>query len=226
MEQLQEIAAILALTMGVAWASGINLYAAIATLGLLGASGNMTLPPDLLILQEPLVIFAACVMFVVEFFADKIPGFDSGWDTIHTFIRIPAGAMMAAAAVGEVNPAMTLAATILGGGIAAGTHFTKAGSRLLINTSPEPVTNVVASLSEDVMVIGGLYLAWNHPLVFLSLLLIFLASLVWILPRLWRALKTIGKGIARFIGGRHPRPQPVPSAPEGPLLEDDEETLP
>lgn len=206
MEQLNEIISILSLTMGVAWAAGINLYAAIATLGLLGASGNMTLPENLLILQEPIVIFAACTMYAIEFFADKVPGVDSGWDTIHTFIRIPAGALLAAGMVGDVNPAVALAAALVGGGIAAGTHATKAGTRLLINTSPEPVTNIMASLAEDAIVIGGLYLAWTHPAVFTALLFLFLLSLYWILPRLWRAVRSLGKGIARLFGGGKQKP--------------------
>ena len=100
----------IALTMGVAWASGINLYAAVAVLGILGATGNMILPQDLEVLSDPLVIGAACFMYFVEFFADKTPGVDSGWDAIHTFIRIPAGAVLAAAAVGQMDPAVVLAA--------------------------------------------------------------------------------------------------------------------
>ena len=151
MEYLNQIAQVIALTMGAAWASGINLYAAILVLGLMGATGNMTLPADLQILANPLVIGAAGLMYLVEFVADKVPGVDSGWDTVHTFIRIPAGAMLAAGAVGEVNPALTLAAIVVGGGLAAATHTTKAGSRVMINTSPEPVTNWAASLTEDLM---------------------------------------------------------------------------
>jgi hypothetical protein len=127
MEPINEITRIIALTMGAAWAAGINLYAAIATLGLLSVTGNITLPPDLQILANPLVIGAACLMFAVEFVADKMPGVDTGWDTIHTFIRIPAGALLAAGAVGDVNPAVSLAAALLGGTLAAGTHGLKAG---------------------------------------------------------------------------------------------------
>ena len=226
MDQLQEISSIIALTLGVAWASGINLYATMATLGLLGASGNMTLPQDLQILQEPLVIFAAGLMYLVEFFADKIPGIDSGWDTVHTFIRIPAGALLAAGAVGEVNPAVGLAAALLGGGLAAGTHFTKAGTRLLLNTSPEPVTNVLASVSEDAIVIGGLVLAWNQPWIFIGLVLLFITSLFWILPRLWRAIRSLKEGVMRLFRRQSVAAATSPGGPPSLPLEDDEDTLP
>ena len=178
--------------MGVAWASGINLYAAILVLGVLGSSGNITLPPDLLILTDPLIITAAGVMYAVEFFADKIPGVDNGWDTIQTFIRIPIGALMAAAAVGEMNPAVAIAAALLGGGLTASTHATKSGARVLINTSPEPITNWAASLGEDAAVIMGLWTALHYPLVFIVFLVVFILLLVWLLPRIW-------KGVAKIL---------------------------
>ncbi len=194
----------IALTMGVAWASGINLYAAIATLGLLGATGNIALPPDLEILMDPLVIGAAGFMYFVEFFADKTPGVDSGWDTIHTFIRIPAGAVLAAGAVGELGAGAELAAAIAGGTLAGATHFTKAGTRLAINTSPEPVSNWTASFLEDVAVIGGLWMALNHPWAFLGLLAAFIVLMIWLLPKIWRALRTIYEKIRQWTGGSRP----------------------
>ena len=169
MEQLDAIATIIALSMGVAWASGINLYAAILMLGLLGSSGSLVLPPDLMILTDPLVIFAAGSMYLIEFVADKVPGVDNSWDTLHTFIRIPAGAMLAAGAVGEMDPAVSLAAAIFGGALAAGAHATKAGSRVLINTSPEPFSNWIASLGEDVLVVAGLWTALHYPVAFIVL---------------------------------------------------------
>lgn len=209
MEQLDQVAAIIAMSMGVAWASGINLYAAILMLGLLGASGNLVLPPDLLILANPLVIFAAGAMYLVEFVADKVPGVDNSWDTLHTFIRIPAGAMLAAGAVGEMDPAVSLAAAIVGGGLAAGAHATKAGSRVLINTSPEPFSNWMASLSEDVMVIAGLWTALNYPLVFIVLLLVFVLLMVWLLPKIWRGVKLVFTALISFIrGGKKGPPGP------------------
>ena len=212
MEQLDHIAQILALSMGAAWASGINLYAAILVLGLLGTTGNMALPPDLMILTNPLVLAAAGVMYMVEFFADKVPAVDTGWDTLHTFIRIPAGALLAAGAVGDVNPAMALAAGILGGGIAAGTHATKSGSRVLINASPEPFSNWIVSIGEDIAVIAGLWAALQHPFVFLLFLFCFLLLLVWLLPKLWRGVKKVFRGILRLFGRKEPPVVPKPDS--------------
>ena len=138
-------------------------------------------------------------MYCVEFFADKTPGVDSGWDTLHTFIRIPAGVLLAAGAVGDVNPAAALAAGIVGGGIAAGTHATKSGTRLLINTSPEPVTNWTASIVEDLAVIGGLWAALQHPYLFLGLFAVFVLLVIWLLPKIWKGIKKIFTGIVRFF---------------------------
>lgn len=185
MEHLDPIIKIIALTMGVAWASGINLYAAILVLGLLGGSGNITLPPDLVILTDPLIITAAGAMYVLEFFADKVPGIDNGWDTIHTFIRIPLGALLAAAAVGEISPAVAIAAALVGGGLTTATHATKSGTRMLINVSPEPFTNWFTSLGEDVAVIAGLWTALHYPLIFIIFLIVFILLLVWLLPKIW-----------------------------------------
>ncbi|MDQ6997239.1 MAG: DUF4126 domain-containing protein [Mariprofundus sp.] len=214
MEQLDQIAGILALTMGAAWASGINLYAAILMLGLMGTTGNIDLPPGLEILTDPMVLMAAGVMYAVEFFADKIPGVDTGWDSIHTFIRIPAGAMLAAGAVGDITPALNLAAGIMGGGLAAATHATKAGSRALINTSPEPFSNWTASVTEDVAVIGGLWTALNHPTLFLALMFVFIVLMIWLLPKLWRALKTVFRKIRGFFGAKEdPATTPSPAPP-------------
>ena len=219
MEQLEQIARIIALSMGVAWASGINLYAAILTLGLLGATGNMTLPPDLMILTEPIVMLAAGVMFCIEFFADKIPGVDTGWDTLHTFIRIPGGALLAAGAVGDANPAVMLAAGILGGGLAAGTHAAKAGSRVLINASPEPFTNWTASIAEDLAVIAGVWAALAHPWLFLACLAAFIVFLVWLLPRLWRGIKAVFAKLAALFR-RKDRPAAPAETTDDPAVSD------
>lgn len=189
MDAYQQIISTIALTMGAAWASGINLYATIAVLGVLGATGNVTLPDQLLVLQSPLVIGCAALMYLVEFFADKTPGVDTGWDTIHTFIRIPAGAILAAGVVGDVSPALVVAAGILGGTISATSHMVKAGSRVLINTSPEPFSNWTASITEDIVVIGGIYTALHYPLLFLLLFLVFMALAILLLPKIWRAIK-------------------------------------
>lgn len=203
MEQLEPIIKTIALTMGVAWASGINLYAAILVLGIMGATGNVDLPPDLMVLTDPLVIGAAGVMYVTEFFADKIPGVDTGWDTIQTFIRIPVGALLAAAAVGSVNPPVAIAAAILGGGMAASTHATKSGARVLINTSPEPFTNWAASLGEDIAVIVGLWTALYYPWLFVIFLILFILLLVWLLPKIWQGVKAVINLIAGLLRPRN-----------------------
>jgi Domain of unknown function (DUF4126) len=197
MGALDQITASLALTMGLAWASGINLYATLLTLGFLANSGNIDLPPDLQIVANPLVMGADGIMYFVEFFVDKTPGADSGWDAIHTFIRIPAGAMLAAGAVGDLSPAVEIAAALLGGSLAAGTHATKAGTRVMINTSPEPVSNWVASIGEDVVVVTGVWASINHPVSFLIALVLFVILMIWLLPRIWVGVKKV----FRFILG-------------------------
>jgi Domain of unknown function (DUF4126) len=184
---------IIAMTLGVAWASGINLYAAILVLGIMANGGYTQLPDSLTVLQDPLVLFAAGSMYFVEFFADKIPGVDSGWDAIHTFIRIPAGAMLAVGAAQglEINQAAELAAALLGGSLAATSHLTKSSTRLVLNTSPEPVTNATASVFEDLAVIGGLWTALNYPVAFIIFIVLFILLAIWLLPKLWRAIKDI-----------------------------------
>lgn len=204
---------LIALTMGVAWASGINLYAAIFMLGYLGSTGNIVLPPGLEVVTDPLVMFAAGLMYCVEFFADKTPGVDSAWDTIHTFIRIPAGAVLAMGAVGETTPAVELAAFLLGGTLAAGTHATKAGARLLINTSPEPVSNWTASITEDIAVIAGLWAALHYPWLFIAALIIFIALMIWLLPRLLQAIKRMFIYIRDIFKGKY---KPRDISPDNP----------
>ena len=189
MEALDQISTTLALSMGLAWASGINLYAALFTLGYLANTGSLNLPPDLIIIANPIIMTVAGLMFCVEFFADKIPGIDTTWDTIHTFIRIPAGAMLAAGAIGDMNPAIEIAAALLGGGLAAGTHASKAGTRVLINTSPEPFTNWAASIGEDIAVIGGVWACLNHPFLFLIALAFFIIVMIWLLPKILTGIK-------------------------------------
>ncbi len=201
-DQTMEAIQIIALGMGAAWASGINLYATILTLGLLNLTGHVSLPPELQILSDPLVLAAAALMYCVEFFADKVPGVDNTWDLLHSFVRIPAGALLAAGAVAEVGPAAELAAALVGGSLAAATHATKAGGRLVINTSPEPFTNWAVSIAEDVTVVAGLWAALNHPWVFLVLLALLVLLLVWLLPKLWRGVRRIGRGVAVLFRGR------------------------
>jgi len=201
-----DIAQTIALTLGAGWASGINLYAAILMLGYLGTTGSLDLPPDLQILSHPLVMLSAGIMYCIEFFADKVPGVDTGWDGLSTFIRIPAGAVLAAGAVGEVGAAAHLAAAIAGGTLAAGSHATKAGTRVLINTSPEPVSNWFASVGEDVAVIAGLWTALHHPVLFIVLLAMFILLMVWLLPKLWRGIRRFFGFVSRSLGAEKSEP--------------------
>ncbi len=200
MEEYSTLIQTIALTMGVAWASGINLYGTLLALGVMSNTGYVDLPVDLQLVGDPLVITAAALMYAVEFFADKIPGVDTGWDTLHTFVRIPAGALLAAGAIGDVTPAAEMAAAIVGGSIAAGTHFTKAGSRVMINTSPEPVSNWAASITEDIAVFTGLWAAIAHPYVFIGLLIAFIILMIWLLPKLWRGIKKIIQFFINLFG--------------------------
>lgn len=201
MEQYQSIIEVIALSMGVAWASGLNLYAVLLVLGLGSLSGYIGLPEQLSILENPAVIGAAGLMYLVEFTADKTPGVDTLWDGLHTFIRLPAGALLAAGMVGEVDPSLMLAAGIVGGGVSATSHAVKTGSRVLINTSPEPFSNWAASLTEDIAVVGGLWLALQHPVIFIALLAVFILISIWLIPKLWRAIKYVYKKIKAWLGG-------------------------
>jgi len=188
---------VISLMLGSAWASGINLYAAVLVLGWLGNAGYVDLPPGLDLVSDPLVMLAAGGMYLVEFVTDKIPGVDTGWDALHTFVRIPAGAMMAAGAVQglDIGPAAEFAGLLLGGGVATAAHATKAGSRVMINTSPEPFSNWGASVAEDVSVVAGLWAALNHPWVFIALLVIFLLLAAWLLPKILRAIRRAGRAL-------------------------------
>lgn len=189
-----------ALAAGLAWGSGLRLYAVVFAAGLLSRLGYLDLPPALHVLEHPWVLGAAGIMLVVEFLADKIPIVDSFWDAAHSFIRVPAGAVLAAAALGAHDPVVTALAAILGGTLAAGTQAAKAGSRALINTSPEPFSNVIASLGEEAALAAGLYAAFAHPLLFLGLIAVFIVLLVWLLPRLWRGLRLLARRLRGALG--------------------------
>ena len=205
-----------ALSLGAAWASGINLYAALFMLGFMHSGGYIALPPELQVLADPLVLAAAGFMYCVEFFADKTPGVDSLWDGIHTFIRIPAGALLAAGAVAEAGPAAELAGLLIGGSLAAGAHTLKAGGRVLINTSPEPFTNWTASIGEDLAVIAGLWAALHHPWLFLGVLVVFVLLLAWLLPKLLRAIAQLLRRLRAWFRGE-PAATPPPPPAERPL---------
>jgi hypothetical protein len=199
---------LIALAAALGWASGIRLYAVLFIVGALGYLEWFDLPSHLRVLSHPLVLAASGFMLFVEFFADKIPGVDTLWDLAHTLVRIPAGAALAAGVFGDSPPAWTLAAAIVGGTLAAGSHFTKAGARMAINTSPEPFSNWAASFGEDLLVGVLIYLALAHPIVFLVVLAALLALTVWLLPKLWRFLRGFVERLLRWFGR--------PDSPHGP----------
>lgn len=185
---------------GLAWGSGIRLYAVLLLAGAMGRFGYLALPPALEVLQHPYVLAAAGAMALGEFLADKVPAFDSVWDAVHTFIRIPAGAFLAAAALGQADPVWVAVAAIAGGAIASGAHLTKAGARALINTSPEPFSNWTASLGEDLLVPVGFLAAIRAPIVFLVLLLVFMIAAVWLVPKFVRAIRRLAGKLNRGTG--------------------------
>ena len=219
-----ETSSLLALTLGAGWASGINLYAAVLALGMAGATGYADLPGELDAIQSPWVIGAAGLMYCVEFIVDKIPGVASIWDALHTFVRVPAGALMAFGATGDHGLALEMAGGLAGGVMALNSHATKMGSRAAINTSPEPFSNSAASITEDISVVGGLWLAMNHPWLFLGLLVLFVVLSVILLRMIWSSLKALIRRVRSWWnrgGGAdgegdgtsaETNPQPIPSS--------------
>ncbi len=181
----------LAMSAAMAWGAGLRLYLVVFVVGLLGKFGYVPLPDALKLLANPIVLGAAGFMTFIEFFADKIPWLDSAWDAVHTFLRIPAGAALAAGMLGDSGEGVAMAAAIIGGTLTAGTHFGKAGTRAVANTSPEPFTNIGLSLAEDTMVAGGLALAFANPIIFLILLVIFVIALVVLIRFILKGLTAI-----------------------------------
>jgi hypothetical protein len=189
----------LAISMGASWVSGINLYAAVATLGLLGRFAHLKLPGELEVVTNWWVIGVALVLFVIEFVADKIQIVDSVWDIIHTFIRIPAGAVLAAAAFGDFDRSIQVIALLVGGGLALSSHGTKAATRALINTSPEPVSNIVVSLAEDVLAVTTVVLSVFLPVVVFLIVAAGLVFSFWLLPRIVRFFRKVYLRIRGFF---------------------------
>jgi hypothetical protein len=187
-----------ALAAGLGWASGMRLYAVLFFLGVIHHAGAAALPASLQVLAHPAVMTVSGALFAIEFFVDKIPGFDTLWDAVHTFVRVPAGALLAAYAVSADDPGFALAAGLLGGAVAAGTHLAKAGGRAAINASPEPFSNWVASLTEDFSALAIVWLALTHPLILLAALALFVAVALWLLPKLWRGIKRVMDSIRRM----------------------------
>jgi hypothetical protein len=193
-----DVAQLIALAAVLGFASGIRLYAVLLIVGLVGYAGWVELPSGLAILQHPWVLGAAAAMFLVEFVADKIPGVDTVWDSIQTFIRIPAGAALAAGVFGGMDSAAwTTMAAILGGSLAATSHFTKAGTRAAANTSPEPFSNFGLSVAEDITSVGLLWLVLTHPLVALGLVIALVLLAAWLLPKLFRFIARV---LRRILG--------------------------
>ncbi len=191
--------------MGAAWLSGVNLYATVVTLGLLQRFNLVSLPGELGIVANTWVIGVAGGLYVVEFFADKIPAVDSVWDAIHTFIRVPAGAILAASAFADFDPTVRILALLAGGGVALSSHGTKAATRLAANTSPEPVSNIALSLVEDVVTVGSTVLMVFHPIVILVVVVVFVILAIWLIPKIIRALKRLFRGARDTLQREAPR---------------------
>ena len=200
--QAMDTTQLIALAGALGWASGVRLYLVVLLTGLAGFMGWVALPQGLHLLAHPVVLGASGFMVFVEFFADKIPGLDSLWDVVHTMIRIPAGAALAAGVFGADSGLMALLAALMGGTLAATSHAAKATTRAAINTSPEPFSNVGASLVEDGLVPAGLWLAIAHPLVFVGVLILVLILSVWLIRLCWRFLRQLFARVARIFSGR------------------------
>jgi len=169
------------LLLGSSWASGINLYLTVAALGVAHRLEWIALPGSMEGIAHPLVIAVAVILFLIEFVADKVPYIDSAWDSVHTFIRPVGGFALGYMALNGADPALQTAVALLSGGVAFNSHLTKATARVAINTSPEPVTNSVASVTEDVSVLGAVYLIIKHPVIMTVLVILFIVFSIWFL---------------------------------------------
>ena len=205
--QSMDMPQLLALAAAMGWASGLRLYAVVFITGLAGWLGWIQLPTGLSVLHHPAMLMASGFMLFVEFFADKIPGLDTLWDLVHSVIRVPAGAALAAGVFGADSATMGMAAALLGGSLAATSFATKASARAAVNTSPEPFSNIAVSLLEDGLVVGALWLATQHPLIFGVALCVVLALSVWLLIVLMKFLKAVVARLRTWFGG-----DPVPQA--------------
>lgn len=199
---------LIALAGALGWASGVRLYAVLFIVGGLGFLGWIPLPGKLDVLAHPYVLAASGAMFAIEFFADKIPGIDSLWDFLQTFVRIPAGAALAAGVFGDAPAAWTLAAAIVGGTLATGSHLAKSGSRMAINTSPEPFSNWAASFGEDLLVGVMLWLAWEHPIAALVVLAVLIVLMIWLIRNAWRFIGLLVERIRSTFGATSPHSDP------------------
>ena len=191
----------LSLALGSAWTSGINLYATVAVLGALEKFGATKLPGGLDVLDNWWIIGFGIGLYLIEFFADKIPYVDSVWDVVHTFIRVPAGAVVAYAATNHMEPSVYIPAALIGGGLALSSHGTKTALRVGANLSPEPVSNWVLSLGEDAVAFGGIFLAVFAPMVIAAILVLFALGFIWFIPKVFRRLRRMFRAVGAFFKG-------------------------
>lgn len=196
-----DLAQLMALAAALGWASGIRLYLVVFITGLAGMLGWLPLPSGLHVLQHPAMLAGSGFMLFVEFFADKIPGVDSLWDMVHSVIRVPAGAALAAGVFGADSAMMGSVAGLLGGTLAATSFATKASTRAAVNTSPEPFSNIAVSLVEDGAVMGMMWLATNHPIAFGITLCFVLALSIWLVIVLFKYLKAIFRKLSSWLSG-------------------------
>lgn len=194
--------ATISLALGSAWTSGINLYATVTVLGLFQKLGWVHLPGGLDALDNWWIIGIAGGLYAVEFVADKVPYVDSVWDVVHTFIRVPAGAIVAYSATANVDPSLHVVATLLGGGLALSSHGTKAALRATANLSPEPVSNWILSLVEDFIAFVGTLLAMFAPILIMIVLVIFTILFVWLFPKVFRAMRRLLSAIRALFSGK------------------------
>ena len=199
-----QLTAALAAALGVSWASGMNLYAAVAVLGFMHHFGGVELPGDLAVTAHPAVLILATVMYLIEFVADKVPYVDTVWDVVHTFIRVPAGAALAAASFADYGPVAETIFVLLGGGLALSSHSSKAATRVAVNMSPEPVSNSLVSLGEDGLVFGLVALAIFHPVLAILAMMGIIALTIYLLPKIIRLLLVAFGKIKRFLTGSGP----------------------
>ncbi len=192
-----ELLATLGFLLGSTWAAGVNLYLTAACLGLAHRFGWIVLPGDLEVLSDPLIILLAVLIYAIEFIADKVPYVDSAWDSVHTFVRPAGGAMLAYMAMPEADPIVKTAFAMVGGAIALDSHLVKSGTRVAINASPEPVTNIMASVTEDVSVIGAIWLIIQYPIIISTLVILFIIFSIWVIPKLFGLIK---KGFQKIFG--------------------------
>jgi hypothetical protein len=196
---MTQLISTIAIAMGASWVSGINLYASVATLGLLGRFTDLELPGELQVLTSWWVIGVASVLYVIEFVADKVPYVDSTWDVIHTFIRIPAGAVLAASAFGDFDRGIQVIALLLGGGLALSSHGTKAATRAMLNASPEPVSNVVASIVEDILAVVSVICSVFLPVLLFVIVGVGLVISFLVFRRILRFFRQVENSIRRWF---------------------------